>query len=272
MFNPPRLHLMELEDQKWFPSVFREGITDYLQFASNRVNLYEKIVPLLKKGLERSPINRIVDLCSGGGGGMHSILKHLQSNGVKTEILLTDKYPNLDAFREASRTTRGNIKFISESVDATCVPGDLTGFRTQFVSFHHFKPEMAQQILADASKNQVPIGIFEVTQRNWRNVIAMLFTPLVVMLATPFIRPLTFKKLFWTYIIPVIPFSTMWDGIVSVFRTYNEKELGEMTSKLNSNGYTWETGTVDAGKGIKVLYLLGYPGEVKLPQQYQQAA
>jgi hypothetical protein len=265
---------MELEDQKWFPDTFRQGITDYLQYASNRVNLYQKIVPVLKKGLEKSQINRIVDLCSGGGGGMQSIYQNLQRNGIKTEIVLTDKFPNLEAFRAASKKTKGNIRFISEPVDATCVPADLTGFRTQFVSFHHFKPDFAKKILADAAEKQVPLGIFEVTGRNWRNFAAMLFTPLVVMLATPFIQPFSWKKLFWTYVIPVIPFSTMWDGLVSVFRTYNEAELLAMTSDLNKDGYTWETGEIDAGKGIKVLYLLGYPAPTAKTstEEYRQAA
>lgn len=272
MLSLPRLHLMELEDQPWFPDTFRKGITDYLQFASNRVNLYQKIIPVMRKGLNKSPINRIVDLCSGGGGGMQSILNNLQANGIRTEILLTDKYPNLEAFRATAKSTKGRIGFIKEPVDATCVPDDLTGFRTSFVSFHHFRPSHARSILADAAGKQVPIGIFEVTERTWRNFAAMLFTPLVVMLATPFIRPFSWRKLFWTYLIPVIPFSTMWDGLVSVFRTYTEKELQAMTAELTPLGYTWETGTIDAGKGIKVLYLLGYPAHSEKQQSYPQAA
>lgn len=94
------------------------------------------------------------------------------------------------------------------------------------------------------------------------------------MLATPFIQPFSWKKLFWTYLIPVIPFSNIWDGMVSVFRTYNNAELMAMTSDLNKDGYTRETGEIDAGKGIKVLYLLGYPAPRKSvnTEEYRQAA
>lgn len=271
MLSLPRLHLAELEDQKWFPDVFRKGVTDYLCFAANRAHLYKKLIPVLMKGLDKSPINRIVDLCSGGGGGIREIHHNLEAAGLHTEIVLTDKYPNLEAFRQTSISTKGKIRFIKDPVDATRVPKDLTGFRTQFISFHHFRPEEATLILADAVNNRVPIGIFEATGRNWKNLIAMFFTPLAVMLSTPFIRPFSLSRFFWTYCIPVIPLCTMWDGIISVFRTYTEEELLKMTENAGIDGeYTWETGTVSAGKGIYIIYLLGYP--VAKPEQMRQAA
>jgi hypothetical protein len=63
----------------------------------------------------------------------------------------------------------------------------------------------------------------------------------------------------------------MWDGVISVFRTYTEKELLKMTENAGIEGeYTWETGTVPAGKGIYIIYLLGYP--VTKPEQMRQAA
>ena len=53
-------------------------------------------------------------------------------------------------------------------MSATAVPARLSGFRTMFTSFHHFKPEQAQAILADAVRNRCGIGIFEFTYRmNW---------------------------------------------------------------------------------------------------------
>ena len=84
----------------------------------------------------------------------------------------------------------------------------------------------------------------------------MLLTPLVVMAVTPFIKPYKFSRLFFTYIIPIIPFCTMWDGLVSVLRTYSVEELQEMVNEIDAPDYCWEIGYVESSP--RVIYLLGY--------------
>lgn len=261
-----RIHFFELEDQSWLPNAIREGITDYLQYASDRIRLYKGILPVLRKGIDKSGNNRIIDLCSGGGGGMMSIHRQLQAENIEAEIVLTDKFPNVDAFQKASDQSEGKIRFMKTPVDAVNVPKELHGFRTQFVSFHHFDPKNAQRILTNAAWQKEPIGIFEATERSWTNLLAMLFTPFVVMLAIPFIRPFKFSRLFFTFVIPAIPLATMWDGIVSVLRTYTLQELREMTDHIHVPGYQWEVGRIKEKGKPAVLYLLGYP------EQLQKAA
>jgi hypothetical protein len=254
-----RLHLFELEDQSWFPNVLREGITDYLQFAANRIDLYRNVLPTIKKGLEVSKSNTIIDIGAGGGGGDEKILNHLQGEGKDVKIILTDKYPNLSTFKALSEKYPDNITYVNKSVDAMDVPSDLKGLRTLFVAFHHFKPSAAKKILEDAVNKRSAIGIFEATERSVINFIAMIFGPIAVMLAVPFIRPFKFSRLFFTYIIPLIPLAVMWDGMVSVLRTYSIKEMKQMTSEINAQDYEWEYGRIKTKKGPPVLYLLGYP-------------
>jgi hypothetical protein len=40
--------------------------------------------------------------------------------------------------------------------------------------------------------------------------------PLAGFLTAPFIRPFRFSRLFWTYVITVIPFVLFFDGVVPV--------------------------------------------------------
>ena len=253
-----RIHLFEFEDFTWFPDIIRKGITDYIQFLANSGNIYTRIIPLIKKGIEKSSTGRIIDICSGVGGGFQKINEQLKHENVQTQIILTDKYPNIPAFVHTQKMSN-NVEFVESSVDATRIPSWLGGFRTQFVSFHHFRPEQAKRILADAANKNEPIGIFEYTERSLSNFLGCLMAPLFVMLLTPFIRPLSFKKLFFTYIIPAIPFFTMWDGIVSILRTYSVKEMKAMTESLARDGYEWEVGRVTARGPFNVLYLMGYP-------------
>lgn len=108
-------------------------------------------------------------------------------------------------------------EFITTSIDARQVPESLEGFRTQFLSLHHFKPNDAKQILQNAVDSQSPIAVFEAQERSIPSVLAMLFFPISVLLSTPFIRLFGIGRLVFTYLIPVVPLFVLWDGLVSCF-------------------------------------------------------
>jgi hypothetical protein len=74
---------------------------------------------------------------------------------------------------------------------------------------------------------------------------------------TPFVRPLTWKQIIFTYVIPIIPFFFAWDGAVSNARTYTLNDLDILIDGLETKDYKWEKGTI-AGKAKKI-YLLGLP-------------
>ena len=73
----------------------------------------------------------------------------------------------------------------------------------------------------------------------------------------PFIRPFKWSNIFFTYCIPLIPLFTMWDGLVSVLRSYTKAEMEQMTRDLEF--YSWEIGKIKVRGNFGVTYLLGYP-------------
>lgn len=220
--------------------------------------MYAPIIPLLEKGLASSGTNRIVDLGSGGGGGLVWLNTALHKSQKKLRILLTDFYPNLAAFEHTKRQA-DNFDFVEQAVDARNVPSHLKGLRTLFLSFHHFKPADAKAILQSAMNAQQPIAIFEAQERSAASLLAMFFSPITVLLTTPFIRPFSFWRLFFTYIIPFVPMFVWWDGIVSSLRTYSVQEMHELVQSLpNHELYKWEIGRKKSGPGV-ILYLLGTP-------------
>lgn len=251
-----RIHLFEFEDQKWFPGFLRDYGTDFLQFLSNKTKLYRPIIPILEKGLKKSGTNQIVDLASGGGGGILWIGSELRKTVSDLKITLTDYYPNLGAF-EHTKKQAGYIDYITSPVDARYVPKHLNGFRTQFLSLHHFKPKDAQRILQNAVDSQNGIGIFEAQERSLAGILAMLFSPISVLLTTPFIRPFKLGRLIFTYLIPIVPIFVLWDGVVSSLRTYSLKEMQNLVDGLdNKESYDWEMDRIKSGPGV-LLYLLG---------------
>ncbi|MBQ4820294.1 hypothetical protein [Aquimarina sp. MMG016] len=254
-----RIHAFEFEDLQWFPKNIRNYMTDFLQFGANTFDIYKSIVPILNKGIQNSGTNRIIDLASGGGGGWLKLVQHLVQDNPDLKITLSDYYPNTAAFKRTKAKLPRSFDYINDPVDAMNVPIDLKGFRTQFLSLHHFRPSEAKAILQNAVDTNQPIGIFEAQQRDIKSLVPMLLSPISVILMTPFIKPFRLDRLLFTYIIPILPLFILWDGVISVFRTYTTKELQKMTSELdNSNHFDWEIGTTK-GKPSQILYVLGIP-------------
>jgi hypothetical protein len=241
-----RLQLFEVHDQPWCPRSLRDALTDFLQFTINLGGSYDAVAPLLRDGIARAGATRIVDLCSGAGGPWRA-LRH----EIPVPVTLTDKYPNRDARREG-------LPFDPGPVDATAVPADLRGFRTMFTAFHHFRPAEARAILADAVQQRQGIGVFEISRRAPLEIAVIALTWLAVLVFVPFIRPLRWSRLVWTYLPPVLPIVGLFDGIVSCLRTYSPAELRELSRGLDS--YEWEIGEKRNGwSPLVVTYLVGVP-------------
>lgn len=218
--------------------------------------MYKPVIPVLEKGLKASKTNKILDLGSGGGGGLLWLNEALKEKVPDLQIVLTDFYPNLSAFAYTQKQAQ-NFSAIEQPVDACQVPQNLEGLRTQFLSLHHFKPADARAILQNAVNAGKSIAIFEAQERSVPSILAMLFSPLTVIFTTPFIRPFKLARIIFTYLIPLVPLFVLWDGIVSSLRTYSVKEMNELVASLeNAENYDWEIERVKSGPGL-ILYLLG---------------
>jgi hypothetical protein len=256
-----RVQLIELHEQSWFPRFLRDEITDTLQSAMNFFGAYAPVAPLLQTALDATRSPFIIDMCSGGGGPWLKLSRRLHANNhASLQILLTDKYPNLDAFQSASANSQNHIAFHATPVDATNVPRELRGFRTMFTSFHHFEPEEARAILQNAVDASQGIGIFEVTRRAPSTIAWMFLWALLPFLFTPWIRPFRWSRLLCTYVLPIIPLVLLFDGVVSCLRTYRPQELREIIAKLSATEYQWELGErASPTSEVPIAYLIGYP-------------
>jgi hypothetical protein len=255
-----RLHLIELSDTAWCPQAVRHAVTDFLRFVTEMTGAYHPIAPLLAGALRRAGARRVLDLGSGAGGPWLRLQPLLRERGADVTVCLSDYCPDLEALERAHRLAPQAITYHPEPVDATQVPGGLSGFRTMFSAFHHLRPNQARAVLADAVAKGEGIGVFECAQRSVFVLPFVPATPLRVLLATPFIRPFRWSRLFWTYVVPVVPLVLLFDVFVSCLRVYSVPELRDLTAGLD--GYRWDIGTV-RGKPvpIPVTYLIGIPKE-----------
>lgn len=211
---PRRRELFEFNDASWVPAVFRRGITSYLHAAHRAMRTERYFAPKVAAVIQQTGVTNLVDLCSGGAGPVPALLRELNDrHGFQATATLTDLYPNADAVDAINARGDATLRYHPTPVDATAVPPDLPGVRTMVCGFHHFPPEAARRVLRDAQARRQPISIFETTQNSVPGVLAMaLLMPLMALLLTPLVRPMTVSQLVFTYLVPILPLMLTWDG------------------------------------------------------------
>ena len=253
-----RLELQEIHDHPGFPGPLRDLVTDALQSLWNFGNTYKPILGRLLESMERAGASEALDLCSGGGGPWLRLAREPElAHEPSIAVRLTDKYPNRSAFERAG-TTSNLLAFELAPVDAAAIPERLGGFRTMFSSFHHFGPNEAQRILSDAIAHRRGVGIFEMARRSPRPLLMICVIPFLAALLAPTIRPFRWSRLFWTWLVPVVPFVLFYDGIVSCLRSYSQQELEQLVQPLADPAYEWQIGEERSGF-LPITYLLGVP-------------
>lgn len=255
-----RRQLVEIEDLAWCPRAVRDGGTDWLRFIADTTRMFSAVVPKIRAAMQGVGTDHVLDLCSGGGGAWLTLEPDLAKTGP-LQVSLSDKYPNLEAFRYMHARSGGRLAYRTEEIDATRVPAELDGVRTIFNAFHHFPPDVAVAILADAVRKRRPIVIVEPVSNRWPGLIGMPLQIPIVLLLTPFVRPFRWSRLLWTYPLPAIPLLVCFDGTMSMLRIYLEDELHELVARVPGfETFTWDIGTTSLkGMPSGITHLVGIP-------------
>jgi len=259
-----RVHLVELEDLSWTPRHVRDGGTDLLDFGFDRLGFYDGVAPRLIEVLEATGANRVVDLCSGGGGGTLQMRRRVRAAGRNDEFVLSDLHPNEAGIARVQALGDPRTRYRAESVDAMGGGGDLEGVRTMSGALHHFRPQDVRALIAGIVARREPLAFFDVAASRAIRRMPAVFAPIAMLLnmaalfagslvLVPFVRPCRLSRVLLTYALPAIPVLTAWDGSVSALRAYTPEEVLEIACSVpGANAYAW-----DAGVAGPALYLTG---------------
>lgn len=263
-----RVQLFEFEDLSWFPQIVRECMTDFLSFLGQRGHVvYTGFAERLAAAMQITGDDTILDLCSGGGGPAITIARLIrQRRDVPLSLVLSDLYPNLPRLERARADGRGHVGYHAAPVDVTRVPESLTGFRLICNAFHHLPPDAARACLADAVLQRRGIALVEMVERSATGVFGVTFGTSALLAVTPFIRPVRLSRLLLTYVLPVVPLCTWWDGVVSCLRAYRPEDLARLVASLPENDYEWDIGRLPVRYAPTSLsYLIGRPRAAVTP-------
>ncbi|MCJ1401224.1 hypothetical protein MMC11_004436 [Xylographa trunciseda] len=262
----PRIHWYEINDQSWFPSYLRAKVQAGLTLMWT-VNLPiiqpsspgELVAATLQRVLgKRISDYTFVDFCAGAGGPTPYIEKDLnarlgftkppsknsQANGnaesLPVSFVLTDIAPHIEAWEEAQlRSPTQSLQYIDYPIDATNAPRDFlspitrTGqsqkvFRLFFLAFHHFDDPLATKILENSIDTSDGFAIFELQHRTFSSLLTCTLMWPLLLLISPYYFWRDPGFLFFTYIIPIIPFVLVVDGYTSSLRTRTADEIQTM--------------------------------------------
>lgn len=257
------MHLFEFEDQSWFPAWLRDPMTDFLGVMARLSRRgYGPFVDQLGVALDATRATRLVDLGSGNGAAAVVIAEQVnRRRATPVRLLLTDFHPNLPALARARAQAPAWVDYCATPVDAGEVPADLDGFRLMCNSFHHLPPARAARVLTDAVAARQGIAVMEMVERTPLAVLGVFAGLLILLVATPFIRPFSVRRLVFTYLVPLVPLALVWDGIVSCLRVYSPRELQQLIGSVpGSAGFDWVTGRLPVpGAPTRLTCLIGVP-------------
>jgi hypothetical protein len=216
-----KYQIKEIEDLAWFPSFLRNFQTDFIGFVAGQFNIYGPFIRYISEHC--LALQPMFDLCSGSGEPALTIFK---GSNCFNHLILSDKYPPVKIFNDHRIYYRGEAIDVREMEFA---PGFCY---TMFNAFHHFTENEKLKIVCKIKQTKGTGFFVEILEPGVFCFLKVLsLTTIGTLLLTPFIRPFSFGRLFFTYVIPVNVFTILFDGIVSVYKSRSVTYYKELFGK-----------------------------------------
>ena len=244
------MKLVELEDTSWFPKILRDQQLGYIGWLVKALNLYRPIPELLTKQLQRYQQIKLLDLCSGSGEPMISIYKIMNLN---IQMTLSDKYPPHNFQMSA-------LKYRPGSTDVLEMNFNRETFYTMFNAFHHFTSTEQIAIVNRMKNSNSPFLFVELLEPT----LVVAFKTLIAntigqLLLAPFVKPFSWVRIFFTYIIPINLVTTSYDGTISVLKSKNANHYQTLLSSCANSGYIIQIEKCKAPLQNSLVIIQGYP-------------
>lgn len=155
-------------------------------------------------------------------------------NGEQNEpvkFVLTDLHPHVESWEKAALASP-HLTYVSTPVDAAAAPAELFAnrgkkpvFRLFNLAFHHFDDGLARAILKNTVETSHGFAIFELQSRDIPSFISCLLFGFFIFLIAPLLYWWSPQILFFVYVVPIVPFVLVYDGLVSSLRTRTADEV-----------------------------------------------
>lgn len=208
-----------------------------------------------------------IDFCAGGGGPTPSIERTINNylkahSRPQVDFVLSDLHPNINAWEKVARQSP-RITYEPQSIDASNAPkrfverGDGKKVMRLFnLAFHHFDDPLAKNILRDTVKTSEGFAIFELQERDLASFITVTLMGIGIMLTAPYWawKWRSPAALFYSWVIPIVPFVLVFDGYISAMRTRTADEVEALLRDCGTDTSDW---VIQSGR-VRHLWPCGY--------------
>jgi hypothetical protein len=222
------MKLKELEDYENFPPILRKFQVETIGYLVQLFGVYKPVVKIMDSLLYKNKFIQIVDLCSGSGLPSIFIKKNMAQN---LPFVLTDKFP------QTIPTTIG-ISYTNESVEILHIEPQRDTLYTLYNAFHHFTDEEKYSLIEKFKRHNATLLIVEVIEPSvFAFVQVLLASTLVQLCIAPFIKPFSWLRLLFTYIIPINIITVLVDGIISILKSKSKNKYQELLHNISTKNY-----------------------------------
>ena len=233
-----KLHLFEFCDQSWVPESMRKCLFELMEFcftffrAFYRHTAHEALRECKSRGF-----SRIIEF----GAGRAPITRQVASNEHLESILLVpcDIAPNREAFQELESRYPKTVRPIYDPVDLTC-PNISAEDALGVVSgaFHHVPPKQRALVIRHLTESCGGVAVFEPLRPTALSILVTLFAffPAIWIPLAYWQRPGRWRRVFWCWCVPLVPFAFTFDGVVSCLRQWSQREwIGALECVLGAD-------------------------------------
>lgn len=244
----PRVQAFEFNDRPWAPEPLRDLIVESLGRTLRWGHILDGVAAPFASFLERSGATAILDVGSGSGEPAALLAAALRRQGRPVpRMVLTDLFPRVEAWRALARGEPA-IEIHEEPIDATAIPAALGEgrARTLINVLHHFPPDLAAAVLADAVRSGAPTFVVEGFERDPRGFLPFAPAGVAALAMGPLLTDRSrAAKALLAWATPIALLASIWDGFVSTLRVYTEDELRSMIAAAGGDPARWSYGTFD---------------------------
>ncbi len=215
--------MKELEDYENFPAFLRNYQTEYIGFAVSQLRIYDVFIDLVRtQGLSAESMT---DLCSGSGEPALSVYQNCR---CFERLVLSDKHP------ESILSNERLLNYAVRQYDVLKMDFRSDTCYTMFNSFHHFSDSDKVKIMRNISESGSKGFIVEILEPTLINLFkVILATTFGVLLLSPFVRPYSLGRIFFTYVLPINVLTITIDGVLSVLKSKTRDQYREMLTRTD---------------------------------------
>jgi hypothetical protein len=219
-------YLFEFCDQTWIPSGARECLYEVMDACNSGIRSFNREVATVAIRIAKEQhLTKIVELGAGRAPVTNELVKQRETAGM--QLVTCDLVPNVDEYKKLEAKYPDRVFPIYSSVDLTRTQESLDdGVLVLAGVMHHIPFELRLAVIGSLSATNSHVAIFEPLLRTWLSIsmATLSFFPAILLPLTRLRRPGRLRRILWCWVVPIVPFMFVWDGVTSCLRQWTVKE------------------------------------------------